>query len=294
MTAARRPALIALWAVLVAAAAGIAVARHDDDKVHTGAAGSTTTTAVTLPGGAPAPSGATDGATPAGPDGAAAGAGAGDPGATPGDGGGGTGDGGSAPAAGRTMPLPGTYTLATLPGSKASVNGAAQPVPSQSQLIIEQLSDTDQRVTSPSSTGDLVAQLRYAPSEVDLVALQFGPKAFQPDPPAMFAPVGAPQGTTWQWSCTSTDGKTTMAAQGRTVGTETLTVGDQPVDTEVVDLTLTLSGDVVGTIRLTLWVRPGDRLPVRQHMVTDVSDPTKLVFHIQSDVTAQLVDLTPT
>jgi hypothetical protein len=294
MTAARRPALIAVWAVLVAVIAGIAVARLVDNKVHTGAAASTTTTAVVLQGSGPGPSSATDGAAGAGQDGTG-GAGTGDGGGTaPADGGGGAGGGGEAPVPDRTMPLPGTYTLATAPGSKASINGAPQAVPAQSQMLIEQLSETDQRVTSPGSAGDFVAQLRYAPAEVDLVSLTFGPKSFQPDPPVMFAPVGAPQGTTWQWSCSSTDGKTTIAAAGRTVGTETLTVAGQSVDTEIVDLVLTLTGDVVGTLRLTLWVRPGDHLPVRQHQVTDISDSTKLVFHLTSDVTAQLVDLSPT
>jgi hypothetical protein len=291
MSVIRRPVVIAVWAAAVVLAGSLAAARHDDTHVQTEAKSTTTTSTspigsgVTVPGAGDVtvPGGGTSGTVPGG----------GGAGTLPGDAGGesGGGGGGGATAATRTMPLPGSYRMAST--GSASLNGKAQTVPPETTFVIEQVSDTDQRFTSSNQSGAFVVLLRYAPTEVDVVSLQFAGKTFEPSPPGQFAPVGVPPGTTWAWSATSSDGKTTLGVQGRYVGTETVTVADQAVDTDVVDLVFTISGDFTGTIQLTTWARSTDKLPVRQHTVVDAGDPTRLLVHVQSDVTSQLVDLIP-
>jgi hypothetical protein len=288
MSVIRRPVVIAVWAVAVVLAGGLAAARHDDSHVKTEARSTTTTT--TVPGASTATVPGESNVTVPGGDPAATAPGGG--GTLPGETGETGGGGGGPTAPTRTMPLPGSYKLAST--GSASFNGQPQAVPPETTFVIEQVSDTDQRFTSSNQSGAFVALLRYSPTEVDVLSLQFAGKSFDPNPPGRFAPIGAPPGTTWEWSATSSDGKTTLGVKGRYVGTETVTVGDQAVDTNVVDLTFTITGDFTGTIQLTTWARAGDNLPVRQHTIVDAGDPTRLLVHIQSDVTSQLVDLIPT
>jgi hypothetical protein len=80
---------------------------------------------------------------------------------------------------------------------------------------------------------------------------------------------------------TSTDGRTTADADMRVARTENLDVGGERVPVFVVEVVVTIGGDVVSTSRRTLWVSDRYRLVIQQQ---DVSDGHfgSVTFHSES------------
>jgi hypothetical protein len=284
MAVGRRSAALFAW-ILVVALGGVAAAvtHSDDSSVATagGRNGGATSTTATLPGGLPGAV-ATDAATSdTAPTTATAVAG--DTG--------GRGDGGTAPAdtappgttpAARIMPTPGTYTTND---SGTGIDG--KPVPPQSTYTIEQVNDTDQH-----QGGQFDVVLRYAPESASLVSLKIAAanKSFEPAQPLLFVPFPGDRPDPWSWSVTSTDGKTTLNTTAQITGTETIDVGGQAVPTFIVDSTITITGDLQGTVHLTAWVSNDYRLPVKQHTVVNAS---YLTIMVHSDTTSVLASLAP-
>ena len=69
-----------------------------------------------------------------------------------------------------------------------------------------------------------------------------------------------------------------------------MTIGGVTVVTFVIDTTLTLSGDVQGTITSTTWLSPEYVLPVQSHTVTDIMYG---LLPVHADITATLLSFTP-
>jgi hypothetical protein len=270
-----------VWAVLLLVAGGVAAATHDDGKqVATRPSGPTTTTlqGSSLPGststGSPASTdstastGSSDGATDSSGDNPIVDSG---PGAT-------------APAA-KVMPTPGRYSLYV--SGTSSLNGAPQSVPQNGSYTITKTSDTD-----TETSGDFKVVLRWAPDSASLVRLTIAQanKTFEPAQPVLFVPFPGTAGRAWEWTLTSTDGKTTVHQTSQITGAENIDVGGVAVPTFVVDSTLTFTGDLKGTARVTTWVSDAERLSIKTHTVTDV---TLGLFRAQSDITTVLASLTP-
>lgn len=167
-----------------------------------------------------------------------------------------------------------------------------QGAPTEIVIAIEDLSDTDQRNTTPGSggQGDSIQTLRYLSDQVELESLEMkGAFAKTFNGPVMLAPVPANVGATWDWTLTSTDHLTTVTQSSRYDRTETLTVGGQSVDTFVVETDIKISGDVNATGHLTTWVSSLYKLSVKIHSVLNVTTPVQ----INSDTTSDLLDLRP-
>lgn len=281
-------ALLALrtWAILLVVGASIVALTHGSSKkVSTdGRAGASTTTAPgTTAGPAPAPGGSSSLGTAA-----TGGASSGLPASTAA-----TGeqpvvsasDGSPAPAA-RVQPTPGTYHVTTT--GTASVNGQPQQVPPQGSFSIQQLNETDQR-----QTGEFELVIRWAPESASLVSMKIAAanKEFQPAQPVLYVPFPGDTGRNWEWTVTSTDGKTTMRQRSDITAQDTMNIDGQTVPVFVVETVATFSGDLTGTARLTSWVSPDYRLGLKQHSVIDVT--FNLAVRVQSDTTSTLVRLTP-
>ena len=103
------------------------------------------------------------------------------------------------------FPAAGRYPVAMSGSSSGSGN-----------LVIDQLNGTDQRLTVPGGLGQLVLVVRYNEAGAELVSLDLsaGPD-HQELPPRQRRHAlhlrGAPVGTSWSWSTSSTDGGTHVA-----------------------------------------------------------------------------------
>jgi len=199
-------------------------------------------------------------------------------------GGGDQGGGGStdAPAPPGLKPFAGHYTY----------NVTGQGDPQQIVLTIEDVSDTDQRTTTPASgpSGEQLEVLRYLGDRIELESLEMKgafPKTF--NGPAVFAPIPPTVGASWSWDLTSTDHLTHLHQASKVDRTETVTVGGQAVDTFVVETDITITGDINATGHLTSWASMVYKLAVRSHSVLNVTTPAK----ISSDITMDLLDLRP-
>ncbi len=284
-----RPVVLGAWAALLLVAGVAAAATKDDSTVATSAP-STATSSTTLPDGTtPAPGSTDTTAVPASSDPSTSASTTAPPATTAGHAPATT----AAPAptggAGKVLPAAGTYTV-TNQGS-ASLAGKPQDVPPQGTFTITQLNATD---TQESGLFDLT--LRWAPDSASLVTLKLSAsgysKEFDANPPVLFVPFPGTPGMTWSWSLKSTDGKTTITQTqpASVTGTDAITVQGQSVPVFVVHYALKIAGDVTGTADLTFWVSPDYRLPVRQHAVVNAA---ALGFPFTSDITSQLVSLTP-
>lgn len=281
---AARPKLALVWAVAVLLVGVIAAfTKGDDSKVATaGKAGGASTTATTAAGGAISTLGPADqpGATDTTPATATGDTTQDTADAQPQD----TAPTQNQPGQPRVTPDPGTYT--TTNSGTASLNGSPQPVPPQGTYTIELLPNGDTH-----QTGDFDLVTRWTPDAASLVSLKIAQanKEFDLNPPGLFIPFsGSP--SQWSWSCSSTDGKTTLDQSAQLTANDTVDVGGTPVATFVVDSTIKISGDLTGTVHLTAWVDPVTRLAVKQHTVVNA---TYLTFNLKSDVTSVLVSLTP-
>ena len=95
----------------------------------------------------------------------------------------------------------------------------------------------------------------------------------------------------WSFQCATSDH--TEAFDFELIGTETLTVGSEQVETQHVRLTSTLTGDAEGVGRQDLWRLPGTALIVREvterssttgSLIGDVHYEERFELHLQSVV----------
>lgn len=280
-------AAVAVVAAVVAVGALAGCGRGEDPTIE-GASG-TTAPSVTVPGettvpGAPGDSTATGATTPGGQPTGTAGSG----GTNPGGGGGEPVD----PAFRR--PDAGTYRFRTTGTERVgtAVNpGQPQPIDEESSTVVTYLNDTDAQHSSDD--GSQTSVLRYQPNQILLLTLDLnmGPvsRHFDAGAGALFIPIPLEPGQTWSWQLTDSTGATTVAQSSTAIGPEAITVNGAAVNSFRIDSTITLSGDIVGTIQLTSWVDPNLRTSVRIHQVTDV---TYSGFRLQSDTTSDFVGFT--
>lgn len=197
---------------------------------------------------------------------------------------------------GRIAPDAGSYP-ATFNGS-ASVDGSGQHVPSSGSMVFTNVGG-DLRQSSPGTPGNVQLTQRFASNETDLVSLQLKAgnlnKTITPSSPAAFLRYDVPDGTSWNWSATSTDGKTHVSATGSIGGGRTVNVGGTDVPTTQVDVNITISGDVTGTAHITTWVSPAYRLPVIQRQQINAKQAVGSGFSstFVSDITTTLTSLSP-
>jgi hypothetical protein len=273
-----------VWAVVIAVAGGVAAATHkDDNTVATdGRAGVSTTSTTVAPTSTSVVDAGSSAATEPGSSGPVDPVPAGGDDNPTVD----TGSGGGGQPTARIMPTPGTYRV-TVTGT-TSLNGQTQPVPPNGSYTITQLNDTDQ-----DESGDFALRVRWAPGSASLLSLKLSAanKEFVPAEPVLYVPFPGETGTTWQWSMSSTDGKTSMRQTSRITGPDSVNVEGQDLAAFVVDTTITFSGDLTGTAHLISWVSPEHRLALKQHTVIDAT--FNLAFNLRSDTTSTLVSLTP-
>ncbi|MEY2398012.1 MAG: hypothetical protein QOJ00_1186 [Actinomycetota bacterium] len=195
----------------------------------------------------------------------------------------------------RVEPASGTYPV-TFSGS-ASVDGKAQAVPSAGSIHLRKAGSNVEQ-SSPDAPGDVVLVQHYASNESDLVSLQMTAnnttKTFVPSSPVTYLQYNSPQGASWSWSATSTDGKTKVAATGIVGGTSNLVINGETVNVVQLTTTLSMSGDISGTAKLVTWASPAYRLPVMSRQIINASakvswSSVKLV----SDVTTTFSRLSP-
>ena len=198
-----------------------------------------------------------------------------------------------APAPGLTFMVPGTYRYATT-GSFTTALTGTQPRTGEATLVVDPPSGTDQhsvrrafgRVTDQvlrlDATGAYLVSLRLTDTGID--------KEVRPSPPGLALPADAAPGRTWSWQATSTDGGTQVQSTFRAVRTESVAVGGQQVSALVVEVNLSLTGDVTVTSTQTLWVVVDRRLIVRQDDNTQGRAGLITFSSTASDV---LVSLTP-
>jgi hypothetical protein len=193
------------------------------------------------------------------------------------------------------QPTPGSYPVAIT--GTATLNGSPQDVPSSGTLVIDQQSDTDQHQGTPSGPADVDLVLRYSQTRADLVSLKLQAsaitKTFQPTAGSPYLRFDGPVGASWSWKADSTDSKTHIAFAASITREDVAMIGGQPVPVVVVDATLTISGDVTGTARLTTWVAKAERLPVIQRQVINASASMYgMTAKLVSDTTATMTRLT--
>jgi hypothetical protein len=286
------------WGRLIAAGATVLllVACGGSDKSKTAASGSAASTGnavvasgtdTSLPD-----AGATD-TTAAGGSGTGAdqSAGAGDQSS---DAGGGGDQGGNtdAPVPPGLKPFTGTYQYHVV--GDGSLNNSPQHIDTQSPTVIEDISETDQRITqSGGQTGDQITVVRYTGTQIQLVSLQLTAinKTFQGPQPVEYIPLNAAVGTTWQWTIDSTDHLTHLKQSSRLDRDEQVTVNGQTVDTFVVETDITLTGDVNATGHLTSWGSTLYKVVVQAHSTIS---GTYAAFSFSGDTMATLNDLRPT
>ncbi len=200
------------------------------------------------------------------------------------------------PSDSRIAPDAGSYP-ATFSGS-AKVNGRAQSFPSTGSMVFAAAAP-NLRQSSPDTPGNVVLTQRFTAAKSSLVSFQMKAgdttKVFTPVSPVTFVMFNAPQGTSWTWSATSTDGATRVTANGSVGATQVTNVNGQDVPTVAVTTTFTISGDMAGTAELTMWVSPSHRLPVVQRQVINATARSGYGFstRLVSDVTQRLTRLTP-
>lgn len=108
-------------------------------------------------------------------------------------------------------------------------------------------------------------------------------KTFEPDPAVLLVPSPATVGKTWSWTAKSTDGKTTVKQSSKIVRSETLTIGGTRVPCQVVQTTLTLTGDITYDGEITSWYSESLHLAVKER---NKGRGTASGFMFSTDVTS--------
>ena len=166
---------------------------------------------------------------------------------------------------------PGTYRYA-ITGSFTSTLTGTQPRDGESTLVVDPPSGTDQHSVKRSLTRTTDQVLRLQGGDALLVSLRLIyegiDKEVRPSPPGLALPGDAGPGSHWSWRAVSTDTRTTVDSSFRVLRTEDVTVGPDRVEALVVELVLTITGDIVSTSRQMLWISTRQRLVVRQDDTT--------------------------
>lgn len=199
----------------------------------------------------------------------------------------------AAPAAGLAFTPPGTYRYATTGRFTTALTGTQERT-GEAILVVDPPSGTDQRSVRSGFGRSTEQVLRLAGGDALVVSLHLKDqgidKEVRPSPPGLALPGDAAPGRTWSWRAVSTDARTTVDSAFKVLRTEEVAVGAARVPALVVEVVLTLSGDVVSTSRQTLWVSTRDRLVVRQDDTTQGSLGLVTFSGTSSDT---LVSLTP-
>ena len=165
----------------------------------------------------------------------------------------------------------GTYRYA-MTGSFTSTLTGTQPRDGESTLVVDPPSGTDQHSVKRSLTRTTDQVLRLQGGDALLVSLRIVyegiDKEVRPSPPGLALPGDAGPGSHWSWRAVSTDTKTTVDSSFRVLRTEDVTVGPDRVEALLVELVLTITGDIVSTSRQMLWISTRQRLVVRQDDTT--------------------------
>ncbi|HEX9978407.1 MAG TPA: hypothetical protein VGB41_07265 [Acidimicrobiia bacterium] len=108
------------------------------------------------------------------------------------------------------------------------------------------------------------------------------------------SPIFPPAGeTTWTMECS--DGESTSTAHATVVGTETLDIGGQQVETLHIRIEETTSGSTIGNTTTNVWRLPGTPLVVRKQVDDATANASRIGdVHYVEQVTLQLRSLLPT
>jgi len=200
---------------------------------------------------------------------------------------------GAVPAAGLAFTPPGTYRYTTSGTFTTALTGTEQRN-GEAVLTVDPPSGTDQRSVRTAFGRTTEQVLRLAGGDALLVSLHLADqgvdKEVRPSPPGLALPGDAAPGRSWSWRALSTDGRTTVESAFRVVRAEDVTVGAERVPALVLEVVLTLTGDVASTSKQTLWVSTARRLVVRQDDATQGTLGLVTFSGTSSDV---LVSLTP-
>ena len=187
----------------------------------------------------------------------------------------------------------GTYRYRST-GEFTSTLTGPQPRNGEVTLQVDPPSGSDQRTLRRAFSRTTEQVLRFDASGVHLVYLRLSDqgidKAVEASPPVLALPADAAPGRRWTWRLTSTDGLTTADSSFRVLRNEPITIGGERVDAVVVEVVLSLSGDVVATLTQTVWVDMQRRLVLRQD---EASQGRFGVVTFTGSTSDTLVSLTP-
>jgi hypothetical protein len=188
---------------------------------------------------------------------------------------------------------PGTYRYASA-GQFTSTLTGPQSRNGETTLTVDPPSGSDQRSVRRAFSRTTEQVLRLDAGGAHLVYLRLTDqgidKEVRASPPVLALPAYAAPGRTWTWRLTSTDGLTSVDSTFRALRSEVLAVGDQRVPALVVEVVLSLSGDIVSTLTQTTWVSLERRLLLRQD---EASDGRFGVVRFSGSTSETLLALTP-
>lgn len=198
-------------------------------------------------------------------------------------------DPGPPPAPGFPPPDPGRYAYHTTGGS--SIVGG--PVDATTDTVVTSLGPNEIRYAAESQVLDL----QYRPDGIyvrqlvmEIANTQI---RFQSPDGVLFAPLPG-DAPPWTWQLNDTTGGLTAVWSGVTRPAEPVDAAGATVQANVVAGTITLSGTysglaASGTMRLTLWIDPARRLPVKLHQILTLTSP----LPVNIDTTSTLTGFTP-
>lgn len=188
---------------------------------------------------------------------------------------------------------PGTYRYVSA-GQFTSTLTGPQSRNGETTLTVDPPSGPDQRSVRRAFSRTTEQVVRIDAGGAHLVYLRLSDqgidKEVRASPPVLTLPADAAPGRTWTWRLTSTDGLTSVDSTFRALRSEVLTVGDQRVPALVVEVVLSLSGDIVSTLTQTTWISLERRLLLRQD---EASDGRFGVVRFSGSTSETLVALTP-
>jgi hypothetical protein len=176
---------------------------------------------------------------------------------------------------------PGSYTFDISGTRSGGTPPTTAPMSAKATIVYDAASGATQHSTQSDSSGQGGGQellLEYRADGVYIQDLKLTGqlnKEFKPSPPVLATPIPLPAGKQWSWDMTSTDGTTTIHADNKGAGTETVTIGGQAVETDKLDVVLTIKTTFNGapitvTVTSTRWQSTKYSLIVKTHDVTDV------------------------
>lgn len=162
---------------------------------------------------------------------------------------------------------PGIYRYAAT-GNFTATLGGTQARNGEVTLTVDPPVGTDQRSVRTGFGRTTEQVLRREGNDALLVSLRLTDqgidKEVRPSPPGLALPGDAAPGRRWSWRAVSSDGRTTVDSAFTVVREEDVGVGADRVPALVVEVVLTITGDVVSTSKQTLWISAAHRLVVRQ------------------------------